>query len=328
MEQHNWRIPSEAAGERLDRHVATHLDIPRNRVQGWIEAGEVQVNGDPSKSSYLLRDGDEVACRIPPPPSAEIEPEAGALDILYQDEHLVFLNKPAGLVVHPGAGRREGTLVHRLLARFPQVDGVGGRGRPGIVHRLDKDTTGVLAVALTDAAYVRLSRAFSRRKVDKRYLAVVFGDPGDEEIVIDAPVGRHPSRRKEMTVHEGGRPARSRVKRLASAAGISLLEIRLETGRTHQIRVHLKHRGYPLVGDPVYGEARWKNLTGAAKSASQSFDRPALHAWRLSLLHPLSGDELSIEAPPPNDLRRLWEAATGTDFPALSPLQISSSSAT
>lgn len=320
MEEHRWRISDETAGERLDRQVADFLDVPRNRVQQWIGAGHVRVNGNLAKSSYALRAGDKILCEIPPPPSAEIEPEHGALDILYQDDHLVFVNKPAGLVVHPGAGRREGTLVHRLLDRFPQLDGVGGRGRPGIVHRLDKDTTGVLAVALTDTAYRRLSRAFSSRKIAKRYLAVVFGDPGNEEIVIDAPIGRHPKRRKEMTVQEGGRPARSRVRKLSVAPGVSLIEVDLDTGRTHQIRVHLKHLGHPLVGDPVYGEARWKNLAGTAKTATRAFARPALHAWKLSLRHPVSNEDLTIEAPPPDDLRELWGTVSGTEFPDLSRL--------
>lgn len=319
MAQRQWPVDATAAGQRLDRYVADRLDLPRNRVQHWIRDGFVQVNGEPAKASYALRVGDRVTCDAPPPVDDQLEPESGVLDILYEDESIVVLNKPAGLVVHPGAGRHSGTLVHRLLARYPKIEGVGGAGRPGIVHRLDKDTTGALVVVLTDRAYRRLSHAFGKRRVGKRYLAIVYGDPGPAERVIDAPVGRHPTRRKEMTVRPDGRPAVSRIRRLATAEGISVLEIALESGRTHQIRVHLKYIHHPLVGDPVYGESRWKTLDPATRGPLRSFPRPALHAWRLRFQHPVSDRVLTLEAPVPEDLRRLWGEVTSTPFPEHRP---------
>ena len=278
-------------------------------MQQWIEAGEVEVDGEDAKASTRLREGQVIDVRIPPPRDPRIEPEEGPLEVLHEDEDLIALNKPAGLVVHPGAGRRTGTLAHRLLAHYPELAGVGGPGRPGIVHRLDLDTTGVLVVARTERGYQGLIRAFSGRTVEKRYLGVLYGDPG-EELRIEAPIGRHPTRRKKMTVRKRGRPARSVFRRLETIGKVSWTEIEIETGRTHQIRVHAKHAGHPLVGDPVYGEARWKPLPPRLHGPLRSFPRPALHAWRLSLDHPVTGERLELVAPPPEDLTSLWEALT------------------
>ncbi len=233
--------------------------------------------------------------------------------MLYEDASLIAIDKPPGLAVHPGAGRRTGTLAHRLLARFPEIAGVGGPGRPGIVHRLDKDTSGVMVVARTATAYQRLARAFATRQVDKRYLAIchgTFSAPRE----VDAPIGRHPTRRQEMTVRAGGRPARSRLHPLGAAAGASLVEVELLTGRTHQMRVHLKSIGHPLVGDPVYGEARWKAATAAARALLRDFPRPALHAWRLALTHPAEACRLELEAPVPEDMRALWRGLSGREI--------------
>jgi 23S rRNA pseudouridine1911/1915/1917 synthase len=195
------------------------------------------------------------------------------------------------------------------------MEGVGGPGRPGIVHRLDQGTSGVLAVARTPAAHVRLARAFAERKVEKRYLAIVYGEPSPPSGWIDAPLGRHAQRRKEMTVRQDGRPARTGYRTLATAAGISRVELDLHTGRTHQIRVHMKHLGNPLVGDPVYGEARWKGLPRTVQAPLRDFPHPALHAWRLAFAHPLDGRPLAFEAPVPADLRGLWQRVTGTAWP-------------
>lgn len=310
-----WTADAAAAGERLDRHVAARLDLPRNQVQRWIREGRVLVNGAQARPSAALSAGDVIACDPPERRDDRILPEDTDLDLLHDDEHLAVLLKPAGLAVHPGAGRPSGTLAHRLLARFPEMAGVGGPGRPGIVHRLDRDTSGVMVVARTPAAYARLSRAFAAREVDKRYLAIVYGAPSPPTGRIDAPIGRHPTRRKEMTVRMDGRPARTGYRTLGSAAGISLLELDLETGRTHQIRVHLKHLGHPLVGDPVYGEARWKGLPRPLQATLRDFPRPALHAWRLTFAHPATGERLTFEAPVPQDMRTLWEEATGRPFP-------------
>ncbi|HEX3128533.1 MAG TPA: RluA family pseudouridine synthase, partial [Thermoanaerobaculia bacterium] len=307
----SWTAGPGDAGERLDRHVAARLDAPRNQVQRWIRDGHVQVNGRPEKPSYSMVEGDRIDCDPPEPKDDRVAPEEGDLRILYEDADLVALDKPAGLTVHPGAGRTTGTLAHHLLARYPEMVGVGGEGRPGIVHRLDQGTSGVLMVARTAAAYHRLARAFAGREVDKRYLAIAYGEPKPPEGWIDAPIGRHAVRRKEMTVRSDGRPSRTGYKTLAARAGISLLELQLETGRTHQIRVHLKHIGHPLVGDPVYGEARWKGLPKPVQARLRDFPRPALHAWKLALAHPIDGRRLEFEAPVPADLKELWEGVTG-----------------
>ena len=306
----SWTVGPGDAGERLDRHVAARLDTPRNQVQRWIQDGLVRVAGREAKASYPVAPGDVIECSPPAPSDDRVQPEEGDLRVLYEDADLAVLDKPAGLTVHPGAGRTTGTLAHHLLARYPEMAGVGGPGRPGIVHRLDQGTSGVIVVARTAAAYHRLARAFAAREVDKRYLAIAYGEPKPSAGMIDAPIGRHATRRKEMTVRSDGRPARTGYRTLAARAGIALVELDLATGRTHQIRVHLKHLGHPLVGDPVYGEARWKALPKPAQPVLRDFPRPALHAWRLGF----EGRE--FEAPVPADLRELWEGATGTAWPA------------
>jgi 23S rRNA pseudouridine1911/1915/1917 synthase len=307
------RVPPEAAGERLDQFLAQRLPAPRNQVQRWIRDGRVQVDGRPAtKAARPLASREWIECT--PEPAAERErlvPEPAPLALLYEDAELVVLDKPAGLSVHPGAGRSTGTLAHRLLARYPEMAGVGGPGRPGIVHRLDKDTTGVLVAARTPAAYQRLAADFAARRVDKTYLAIVHGVPRAASGEIAGAIGRHPTRRQQMAVRPGGRPARTCWRRAASGSGAALLELDLETGRTHQIRVHLKAIGHPLVGDPVYGEARWREQRGAALAALRDFPRPALHAWRLAFSHPASGERMSFTAPPPEDLRQLWRALGG-----------------
>ena len=308
-------IPAEAAGERLDRCLSGRLDLPRNRVQRWIRDGLVTVDGSPAKPSLALRGGEEVECRPPDAARSEtLEAETGDLCVLYEDEQVVVVDKPPRLAMHPGAGRAEGTLANRLLAAYPEMAGVGGPGRPGIVHRLDIDTTGVVLLARTAAAYRGLSEAFAARRVDKTYLAICYGSPVETSGVISRPIGRHSRRRQEMTIRADGRPARTTFQVLSSCGGTSLLRLGLETGRTHQIRVHLKSTGHPLVGDPVYGEARWKTLQGSAQVALRAFDRPALHAWRLRLEHPVSGDDLFVEAPVPDDLSALWRAVSGADL--------------
>lgn len=315
-----WRVSPEAAGERLDRHVADHLDVPRNQVQRWIHDGRVWCNGATAKASTHLSAGDDLRAAPPPRREDRLRPESGELRVLHEDEHLLVLDKPPGLVVHPGAGRPAGTLVHRLIGRYPEIAGVGGPGRPGIVHRLDRDTTGVLAVARTPVGYRGLAAAFAERRVIKRYLAVVHGTPPDHG-VIRSPIGRHPFRRTEMAVREGGRPSLTRFRvvdraRFDGTGGLAVLEIDLATGRTHQIRVHVKSEGYPLIGDPIYGEARHGAFPGEVRAVLETFPRPALHAWRLGFRHPVSDRRMRFEAPIPTDLQELWRAVgRGARFP-------------
>lgn len=311
-------VPPEDAGTRLDRFLAKRLDLPRNQIQQWIRAGHVQVGGGIAKASHSLNVGERIDYTpLDRQLDEGMEPEAGDLDVLYEDADLVVLNKPSELTVHPGAGRPTGTLAHRLLLHYPATAKVGGKGRPGIVHRLDKDTTGVLVVALNDKAYQALTVDFAERRVQKTYLAMVYGQPTNPTGSIELPIGRHPNRRKEMSIRPAGRPARTDYELLEFEKGISLLNVNLATGRTHQIRVHLKAGGHPLIGDPIYGEARWKSLDRQNRRPLQDFSRPALHAWRLRLTHPVSGAPMRFEAPLPDDLEALWKVVTGRELPEL-----------
>ncbi len=313
-----WRIGEDAAGGRLDRFLAARTATPRNQVQAWLRDGRVSVNGRTAKPSQALVSGDEVLCERPPPvvEDPRVVPASGPLAVLFEDDSLVVLDKPAGLVVHPGAGRREGTLASRLLAHYPQLAGVGGLGRPGIVHRLDAGTSGAMVVAKTPAAYQALSRDFAARRVTKTYLAIVHGVPRATAGAIERPIGRHPERRKEMTVRADGRPALTSWRCLASAQRCALLAVDLGTGRTHQIRVHLKSIGHPLVGDPVYGEARHRGAPRGVQAALRDFPRPALHAWRLRFAHPeQAGETVDVVAPLPADFVDLWVSLAGSEPP-------------
>lgn len=306
-----WEAPAEASTERLDRYLARTLALPRNQIQRLIREGHVTVNGKAVSSSLSVAAGARLSVDVPPPSDDRVQPEEGALELLYEDEDLLVIDKPAGLAVHPGAGRVSGTLVHRLLHRYPELVGVGGPGRPGIVHRLDLGTSGVLVVARTAASYQVLAQAFARRRVDKYYLAIAYGVPRSKSGTIDAAIGRHPERRKEMALRSDGRPAVTRWKCRATAQGTSLFEVEIATGRTHQIRVHLKSLGHPLVGDPLYGEARFNSSPRQVRSALKAFPRPALHAWKLRIEHPSDTRLLTFEAPAPDDLRQLWQTLSG-----------------
>ncbi len=303
-------VPEDAAGLRLDRFLAgAGRGWSRSQVPRWIEAGQVLRNGGPSKPAQLLQAGDVIEVSPPPPTPSVLLPQAIALDVLFEDEHVIVINKPPGLVIHPAAGNPDGTLVNALLAHCRDLSGVGGVERPGIVHRLDKDTSGVLVAAKSDQAHRALSLSFRWRTTDKRYLAVVYGDPGRSEGFVDAPIARSPSDRKRMAVvGQGGKAALTHWRVRERFAYCTLLEVSLATGRTHQIRVHLAAAGHPVFGDPTYG-GRNSRLTGLpagstvqARHALERMPRQALHAARLSFRHPVSGLDLDFEAPLPGDI--------------------------
>lgn len=312
-----------AAGERLDRYLAraaaeADLALSRTRLKALIEAGEVARNGAPLRDpAAKLAAGDRVALRVPAPEPSKLEGEDIALDIVFEDQHLLVLDKPAGLVVHPAAGHAKGTLVHALIAHCgDSLSGIGGVKRPGIVHRLDKDTSGLLVVAKTDSAHRGLADLFADHgrsgSLIREYLALVWGAMGRPAGTIDAPLARHPRQREKMAVAaERGRRAVThwRVERALGPA--SLIACRLETGRTHQIRVHLAHIGHPLLGDSVYGsgfKSKAAQLSEPEQAALAKLDRQALHAAKLGFAHPVTGEILSFESPPPEDFAQLIKA--------------------
>ncbi|MCB1864543.1 MAG: 23S rRNA pseudouridine(1911/1915/1917) synthase RluD [Chromatiales bacterium] len=302
-----WRIGPEQAGLRLDQAVTTLLDGPsRARIQQWIDAGRVRVDGAPQAPRFRLKAGQTVELDLPEPtPVIADAPETIALDPLYEDADLLVVNKPVGLVVHPGAGNRAGTLVNALLHFDPALAALP---RAGIVHRLDKDTSGLLVIARNATAHARLTAALKDRLIRREYLALVRG-PVVAGATIDAPLGRHPrDRLRQAVVPEGtGREAVTHYRLAERFRAHTLLEVRLETGRTHQIRVHLAHVGLPIVGDRVYG-GRVQVPAGASaalRDALVGFRRQALHAWRLSLRHPGDGREVDFEAPLPADIAGL-----------------------
>jgi 23S rRNA pseudouridine1911/1915/1917 synthase len=284
------------AGERLDKVIAATVpDLSRAAVQRLVKSGQVTVNGRTSKPSYSVEVGDEVVVHVPEETPPEIAPEQIPLEVLYEDEHLLAVNKPAGMVVHPAYGHQSGTLVNAVLALCPETVHVGGAERAGIVHRLDKDTSGLILVAKSEAAHTALQRQFKRRHVIKTYLALVEDHPSPRHGLIDAPIGRDKRHRKRMSVTRTGRPARTTYRVVEFFNEYSLVELQPETGRTHQIRVHLAWLGYPVVGDPVYGYRKQHLLKS----------RHFLHAHKLELSHPITGAPLSLVAPLSDDLAGL-----------------------
>jgi len=289
-----FRVDARAAGDRLDRFLAAQLPhLSRSRLQTLIKQGHVTLEGKPAKPSDKLRRDALVAVTEPPVEASPLQPENIPLDILYEDAVLLVLNKPAGIVVHPAAGHSRHTLVHALLAHCGSLSAIGGEQRPGIVHRLDKDTSGCLVVAKTDAAHDGLSRQFAARTVTKIYLSLVHGSfTGTRGGTIDGLIGRHPVDRKKMALLErGGRASRTtwRIAQELPGAG-TLLECTLHTGRTHQIRVHLKHLGHPLLGDALY-----------APRHTGHYPRQMLHAWKLGFAHPRTGEKMHFTSPLPED---------------------------
>lgn len=310
MNEINLKI--EQTGERLDRYLSQHItNLSRSRIQQLIEQGKVQVNEQVCTSKKTdVRIGDRIIIQIPDAQISEVEPEEIPLDILYEDEQLLIINKPVGLVVHPAPGHPDGTLVNALLAHCPNLPGIGGVQRPGIVHRLDKDTTGAMMVAKTELALQHLQAQLQAKTARREYLGIVYGVTKTASGTIDLPIGRHPVDRKKMAVvplEKGGRVAITHWQIKERLGNYTLMLFQLETGRTHQIRVHSFHIGHPIVGDFVYGSGRGigVNLPGQA-----------LHAWRLRLQHPITNKLIEVTAPPPQTFITLLEvlrrrAATG-----------------
>ncbi len=301
---HELQVPADAAGERFDAVLAVLLpQYSRARLQRWISAGAVLLAGRAVRPRHRLSGGESVRVQAEFTPDESVGPESIALSIVFEDEALLVLDKPAGLVVHPGAGNREHTLQNALLAHDPALSLVP---RAGLIHRLDKDTSGLLVVARTPETHTALVAQLQRREIQRGYLALVLGRPTGGA-TIDEPIGRHRSVRTRMAVRRDGREAVTHYRIEERFRAHTLLRVQLETGRTHQIRVHLSHVGYPIVGDGVYGGRR-RQVAGAGeelRAALQRFRRQALHAQRLAFDHPISGRHRTFEAPLPEDFRAL-----------------------
>ncbi len=291
------------SGERLDRWLADQIsELSRSRIQKLIEQGQIQINQQVCTSrKQIMQTGDQVQVTIPPIASLDLLPVSMPLDILYEDDQLLIVNKPVGLVVHPAPGHQQDTLVNALLAYCDDLAGIGGVERPGIVHRLDKDTSGALAIAKTDRAHQNLQAQFKTKTARREYLGVVYGAPATASGTVDAPVGRHSVDRKKMAIvseSKGGRRAVTHWQVVERLANYSLIRFELETGRTHQIRVHSAHINHPVVGDPVYG---------AGRSVGVNLPGQALHAWKLRLQHPVTDQPIQVTAPIPAHILTLLE---------------------
>jgi 23S rRNA pseudouridine1911/1915/1917 synthase len=309
MNKTSLTFPVDVEAERLDSFVARSLDnITRASVQKLIADGEVTVDGTPRKSSLKLHGGERIEVNIPPPKPSEAVAESIPLEILHEDEDLVVVNKPAGMVVHPGAGTKGGTLVNALLAHCTDLSGIGGTMRPGIVHRIDKNTTGALVVAKNDLAHQSLANQFKEHTIKRVYLALVYGSPREDRGKIESLIGRHPVDRKRMSGKvTRGKRAVTHWYLVGRYGSITLMRLKLETGRTHQIRVHLSEAGHPLVGDSVYGgSGRLAGITDPQlKTLIRELGRQALHAKTLGFIHPSTGEYREFDTELPEDMARI-----------------------
>ena len=322
---HRLTVPPEMAGERLDRYLSGILPgLSRARIQQLIGEGLVSLRGAKARPSARLKGYEEITVAIPPPRPVDLVPEDRPVAVLFEDEHLMVVEKQAGMVVHPSPGHRAGTLVHALLSRAGSLSGIGGDERPGIVHRLDRDTSGILVVAKDDIAHAGLSSQLAAHRMDRRYRGIVWGKPGRTEGEIRTRVGRHPVHRKKMAVFpvgagqisragvpavpgdlapgsagRGRRLAVTRYRCLTSVGKFSLLEFRLATGRTHQIRLHCAHISCPIVGDDVYGRSRKFTLGRGNEAVSVTVSRFLLHAFHLGFFHPCTGERMTFSVPDP-----------------------------
>ncbi|MCK4535411.1 MAG: RluA family pseudouridine synthase [Desulfuromonadales bacterium] len=313
MERRTLEVPFDAAPDRLDRFlVGAFPDLTRSQIKRLIDEGSVLLDGAVAKSALKLRGGETVSVTLPEPSPVETVPEAIPLTILYEDSSLIVIDKPAGMVVHPAPGHPGGTLVNALLHHCEDLAGIGGELRPGIVHRLDRDTSGVIVASKNDHAHLDLARQFKEHSSQRRYRALVHGLVEPSEGTIDQPIGRHPVHRKKMSTHcRHGRRAVThwRVLRRYELDRLSLLELRLETGRTHQIRVHLSALGYPVAGDPLYGNPRLARGLEDAELGRLigGLNRQFLHAWLLGFTHPEAGQYQEFHSPMPPELQGILD---------------------
>jgi len=316
------RVADEDVGERLDLWLSNRLELSRTRIQKLIKSDRVRVGGRSPRKSEPVETGWRIVVRVPAPRPIDAEPQDLPLDIVYEDEDLVVVDKAAGMVVHPAPGHPDGTLVNALLHHVRDLSGIGGRLRPGIVHRLDKDTSGLLVVAKNDAAHHALSRALRERSVRRRYLAATWGHLDEDELKVDRPIGRSPHDRTKMAVVEVGRRAVTRLRVEERWQAADFLRLALQTGRTHQIRVHLADLGHPVVGDETYGPGWERGMGGRhrlwARELARRVPRQFLHAAELAFDHPGRGERVRFRSPLPPDLADAarWargEAADGTD---------------
>jgi len=302
-------IPNEREGQRLDHYLVEMIpDISRSRLSSLIRKRYVLVNGDPSKAGTRLRSGDRIEVRLPPPEPFHIKPEKVDFKVLYEDEDILVIAKPPGIVVHPACGHQNGTLVHGLLYHCDNLSGISGVERPGIVHRLDKDTSGVMVIAKSDRSHNGLVETFKSRQIKKVYHAIVVGRPESKKGCISQPIGRHRSNRKKMAVlQHGGRDAVTCWTTLEELADRMIyLEVRPETGRTHQIRVHMAHLGHPVAGDVLYGSKQLNTI-----NENYSITRQCLHAYSLSFRHPVTDKPLEFTSPVWPDMQEVLEKMRG-----------------
>jgi 23S rRNA pseudouridine1911/1915/1917 synthase len=312
------QVDDEAGGLRLDKFLSDRPEISsRSRAAKLIELNLVTKNGAPLKASYRVQASDEILVTLPPPEPTSLQPLELKLDIAYQDSDCVVVNKPAGLVVHPAAGHAQDTLVNALISQVGELSMGFGEQRPGIVHRLDKATSGLLVIAKNDAAHEKLAQQFKHKTVLRHYWALVYGEPKAKKKTIESMLGRHPTQRKKFCSRPEGKRAVTHYEVLKSKSGISLLRCRLETGRTHQIRVHLSELGHPIVGDRLYSSGRWpKGLGKGLREQIESWHRIGLHAYELGFQHPTREEFLKFFASWPEDLKELiqqlefWDVST------------------